>query len=82
MGIHRVPKIDMSTVLSNLRIMPSGNIVAAILFSRLHEFAPFDVRVAQYTRIRRAPACVLVHEVIYDMFAEGAAKVEYMVFEA
>ena len=45
-GIYCRLEIHVSAVFGNLRIVPCGNIIAAILLGSLHEFAPLNVRIA------------------------------------
>ena len=82
MGVHRCLEIHVSAVLGNLRIMPCGDIVTAVLLRRLHEFAPLNVRIAHDTRVRRATTSILAHEITNHMLTESVAEVQYMVLEA
>ena len=79
--VHRPFEVCMSVVLSDLCVVTCGNIVAMIAVCQLHEATPFDVRIAEDTRVGRASMCVFADEIGDDMFAEGVAEVHYMVLK-
>ena len=75
-------QIDMSVALGDAGIMTCSDIVTAVLIRHAHQFAPFDMTVAQHAWIRRAACHIFVNEILYDTAPEGIAEIDDMVFKA
>ena len=82
LGINGRGEKDMSVLFAYLRIVPGSDIIASVLIGNAHEFAPFDMTVAQDTRVRRTTGHVFVDEVPDDAALEGIPKIDYMMLKS